>query len=127
MSSGTRTSDEPLGNGTLDRELKGNVEFAVMMKIVSKIMSEGKYWSIGNPFTSVVWKTEARKELAKQPGVFLIRFDQCVYHLRPPDLHVGSSSDLRTLKATYLRTNLPSLRCLHALCDHSHHHVVAIG
>ena len=52
LNGGTRTILAPYANGTLAREVQGNMQLRQMMKITRHLNRRGKLWSIENPRTS---------------------------------------------------------------------------
>ena len=70
-------------------------------------------------------ETDEFKALQARHDVVLVDFAQCMYMLRPPDYN--GTSDLRTMKRTFLLTNITELQQLQCTCDQQHIHVWALG
>ncbi len=126
INGGTRTYAQPLGNGTLPREIKGNLQLAQMMKLVFFYLACGISFSIENPRSSYIWKTEAMRSLIERADVYVVDLDMCAYCLRPPDYRPGAA-DIRVRKPTRIVTNLSCLRHLARRCDGNHQHQVCLG
>ena len=122
---GTRTSLNPYGAGSLEREVVGNLQLTNMMILVRALLAAGRLFSIENPFRSHLWQTKEMLWLAEQADVFFVRFDQCEFGLRPPDY--DGFEDVRTKKDTLVLTNVPRLRVLQRRCQKNHQHVHAFG
>ena len=86
-------------------------------------------WSLENPQASFVWHTESLRKIAEEEHVYLVTFDQCMYHLRPPDSQLPENKhrDLRVRKRTNLLTNCQRFTKLACSCDKNHEHIEALG
>ena len=86
-----------------------------MLELARSQHSHGKYFSIENPFSSLIWELKQYSKLAKEDGIRMVRVHQCM---------AGSSHR----KETGILTNAPWLKDL--LCDaevRPHHHVPLVG
>ena len=107
-----RSPWRPAGYGD-PRAEEANV-LARRQAALAKVVFEAKgYFSIENPFSSYLWQLKEYVDLAKLPGVRLVRLDQCAF-------------GCRFMKPTGILTNAPWLwdpsaarRCEGAL-PHSH-------
>jgi len=119
---GTRTKDMPLRDGSLQREVVGNLLCESAVTVIRALLKVGGLFSIENPTSSFLWLHPTIKALRLERGVRLVRFCQCMYGLQFPD----SSASQRCQKDTTLVTNAP-LSSLECMCDHSHEHMHAKG
>ena len=121
LNKGTRSLDRPAGNGTLEREQKGNQQAVRVAFLCNLQIQLGRFYSIENPHSSYLWKFVPIVELLGQE----VRFDQCAYGLRPPPA-VGFPSS-RIKKGTILKTNMIELSSLARACQNDHKHFRCIG
>ena len=125
MNGGARWAHCPMGDGSLVREKKGNLQLAQVARMIKSLLSRGAYFPLENPSSSFLFKTEVICEILKSESCFLVTFDQCMYGLVPPDRIPGV--DRRVEKSTTILTNIPQLKQLQRSCDGQHVHVQAIG
>ena len=59
---GTQTADRPYGNGTLEREVVGNLQLAQMIRLLNVLMKGELPFIIENPIHTLLWKTAELKE-----------------------------------------------------------------
>ena len=124
MNKGTRSKDQPEGDGSLAREKIGN-ELAKRTCYLCMILYEhGNFFTIENPRTSMAWYLKELKHLKSLDRVTIVDFDQCEYSLRIPDAegNLGLAK-----KATRILGNLPHLSMLGRQCSAQHQHVQVIG
>ena len=124
MNNGTRTAQCPEGDGTLDREIKGN-KIAERTFILCRILYEhNNFFTIENPRTSHAWNLKSLVKLFSDTKCTRVDFDQCEYGLKIPD---DSGVDGLARKSTSVVGTLPNLTCLCRKCSGSHSHVQVIG
>ena len=121
---GTRTSDKPEGDGSLEREQTANDQALRVAELCRLQQQSGGLFSIENPKSRFVWKFGPMLSLL-QSGAFWVKFDQCEYELRPP--HVSKNpkacdGDIRINKPTRLLTHAKALEGLSLSCTHNHNH-----
>ena len=124
MNGGTRSKNNPEGDGSLDREKKGN-ELAWRTIYLCKILHEhGSFFTIENPLTSYAWHSKAMHNLVSETHATFVRFDQCCYNLKLPDSHgvLGLAK-----KPTLILGSVPGLQMLGRCCNGNHAHVQVIG
>ena len=123
LNGGSRTAAMPEGNGSLPREVKGNMILNRVLGLVKIINSAGSKWSIENPHSSFLFKQAKVRELLGQRLVFEVVLDQCEYGLTFPDCHEHQ----RCKKTTRIIGNIQNLYLLDLKCKGDHQHVHAIG
>jgi hypothetical protein len=109
-----RTEERPQGFGSEAADVANKLALR-MLEIAKGQMARGEFFSIENPFSSLLWKMKQYEKLAAEKGVRLVRVHQCM---------AGSMHK----KETGVLTNAPWLADL--LCDNEsrpHHHVPLIG
>lgn len=82
MSGGSRTNLNPLGDGSLMREVLGNAMVASSVAIILILLQAGKWFSVENPQSSYLWLHPLIRRLLHKPGVRMITLRQCMYGLR---------------------------------------------
>ena len=124
LNKGTRSRDNPYGDGSLKREVLGNLQANLTRRLIHALTrgNRNNKWSIENPATSYFWALPWVKRLIHARGHYLIRLHQCQYGLCFPD----SPHNHFCKKDTYILTNDPRLLSLGKLCSggHVHHHAV---
>ena len=124
MNKGTRTSDNPLGDGTLPREIKGNEIMQRALYLYRLLHKHGSFFTLENPRTSYAWKTPAMRQLVTDCHCQQADFDQCQFGLTIP--FTAGVMGL-ALKPTRVLGTLPHLDMLVRHCKHDHEHVAVIG
>ncbi len=119
---GTRTAHQPLGDGSLEREVYGNTLMKIVVKLCRFLLKNGNCVSIENPTCSYLWKCPSLKRLARYPGMRFVRFDQCAHGL----MILGDGRSGPCKKDTKILTNAP-LCVLERKCPGNHDHVHAKG
>ena len=124
MNKGTRTAICPEGDGTLEREIRGNkiAERTIILCII--LHEHNNFFTIENPRTSHVWNLKILKDLVSKTKCQRVDFDQCEYGLKIPD-DEGVLGLAR--KSTSIVGTLPTLPHLRRKCCGSHGHVQVIG
>lgn len=117
MNKGTRTSDNPLGNGILPREVKGNKIMHRTLYLCRLLHEHGSFFTLENPRTSYAWKTPAMRQLVTDCDCKQADFDQCQFGLTIP-LTAGVIG--LALKPTRVVGTLPHLDMLVRQCTHDH-------
>ena len=126
LNRGTRSASEPMGDGTLEREIQGNKQLLEASRIIVVLLELHIPFTLGNPSESLVWHSPFMIWLLEQPSVCSVTFDQCMYHLRPPDF-VPQSLDVRVRKRTTVVGSRANLTSLERRCDGLHSHSESIG
>lgn len=114
----TRTKDQPLGDGSLEREAIGNMLCESAVTLIRALLEGGGCFSIESPSTSYLLLHPTVKSLRQVLGVRVVRFCQCMYWLKFPDKGPCEFGQ----KDPMLLTNA-LLDSLGKMCDHSHTHV----
>ena len=123
LNGGTRRQTRPQGDGSLHRELLGNLQATRVAQLCEAQHVLGKFYSIENPAYSHVWGFGPIAALSSH--AIDVVFDQCEYGLAPPQ--DSEFAHLRIKKPTKLRTNLECLRKLECRCQHGHQHFACRG
>ena len=124
MNHGTRTAERPLGDGTLEREKRGNEILHRTIHLCRLLHEHGSFFSLENPKSSYAWKIPTMCDLLKSCGCEKVNFDQCQYGLKIPiSEHVLGLA----LKPTTIAGTLPGLKTLERKCAHDHTHVAVLG
>ncbi len=124
MNKGTRNASQPEGDGSLDRENRGNELARRTCYLCLILISCGNFFTIENPKTSWAWHLSCIESLKIHSGVTEVTLDQCCYGLRIPD-ELGKLGPAK--KGTKLLGNLPFLSLLHRQCKCQQPHVQVIG
>jgi hypothetical protein len=119
---GTRTRVNPWGDGSLAREVLGNLLLRLTLRLIAVLGSRGSWWSLENPTSSFVWSIPAVRRLRRRPGVHVVRFCQCMFGLKFPD----SLPCEFCQKDTMIMSSMP-LDTFARMCDGSHKHVHCQG
>ena len=82
LNGGTRTWEQPAGNGTLHREIVGNEQARLMFPITHVFDEFGIPYTVEHPESSALWWLRQRDKIP------LAVFDQCMLELAPPDLQL---------------------------------------
>lgn len=124
LNKGTRARKQPLGDGTVKREVLGNEIMHRTTHLCQLLHNNGSFFTIENPLSSYAWKTPAMVSLASQCAAQWVKFDQCQYGLKIPltPYEMGLA-----LKPTMMMGTLPHLDRLHRRCCRVHQHVAVIG
>lgn len=124
MNRGTRTKEQPLGDGSLERERKGNEIMHRTIHLCNLLHEHGSIFTLENPRTSYAWKTPAMLRLIEKCQCKRVHLDQCQYGLCIPltDGVLGPA-----LKPTTFVGTLPLLNQLERVCPHQHTHVAVLG
>lgn len=121
---GTRRMQTPEGDGTLLREIEGNLLLARSIILIDILVAHGNFWTLENPLTSYLWSMPSLKRKLKDKECFSVTFDQCAYGLKLPD----ENGVLRPCKkATRIIGNISTLEELSRKCTCVHKHVHALG
>ena len=121
---GTRRIHCPQGDGTLAREVEGNLLLARTLCLISILERHGNFWTLENPLTSYVWCMDSMKRKLEQENCFSVTFDQCSYGLKLRD----DKGDLGPCKkATRIVGNVNSLLNLQRKCSCKAKHIHAVG
>ena len=124
LNGGTRTKDQPMGNGSLRRENLGNKIMLRTIHLCQLLHAHGSLFTLENPKISLAWKTPPMKKLISDCHCNIVSFDQYRFGLRIPDLD-GKLGLPR--KPTSFVGTMPYLHLLEKHCDYTHEHVAVIG
>jgi hypothetical protein len=109
-----RTLERPQGFGSEAADVANKLALR-MLEMAKGQMERGDYFSIENPFSSLMWRLKPYERLAGEENVRMVRLHQCM---------VGSMHK----KETGVLTNAPWI--VDVLCDEAdrpHHHVPLMG
>jgi hypothetical protein len=109
-----RSAERPEGFGCEDTEMANKLAMR-MLELAKSQVKKGGYFSIENPFSSLIWNLKRYAQFAKEDGIRLVRVHQCM---------AGSNHK----KETGILTNAPWLKDM--ICDievRPHHHVPLMG
>ena len=124
MNKGTRSIQNPRGNGKLHREIVGNRLADRTIRLCHVLSDHHNFFTIENPQTSYAWHLPNMQKLLSSTGSAKIDFDQCMFNLKIP----GTDGVLGLAKkCTSFAGNLPGLKHLKRRCTGSHSHVQVIG
>ena len=121
---GTRRVHCPQGDGTLAREVEGNLLLARTLCLICILERHNNFWTLENPLSSYVWSMESMKKKLEQETCFAVTFDQCSYglKLRNDQGDIGPCK-----KATRIVGNIDAMADLHRKCSCNTKHVHAVG
>ena len=126
LNQGTRSIENPSGDGSLERELVGN-KFADTVSMLCNALQEvGAFYSLENPRSSYLWRYSPISKLLDH--AVDVDFDQCAYGLAPPGVICKKSDSCsRIKKPTRVRTNLLQLQHLARKWSCAHKHFTCLG
>ena len=114
----TRSKRNVLGDLSLARDKTANTLVHNSVRIIRYMERLGRYWSLENPLSSLIWHFPGLKEL--RLSRYFVKFDQCVYG-------AGIPGEGLCKKATAILTNLGTLWGLRNKCHCSEPHVQLKG
>ena len=124
MNKGTRSSHNPEGDNSLDREKVGNELLSRTVYLCQLLHDHGSFFTIENPHSSYAWLMPQMKCLLSRANAASVELDQCQFGLRIP----GEDGNLGLAKkGTRFAGTLPGLDALARKCTHDHKHVQVIG
>lgn len=121
---GTRRKTNPQGNGTLPREVLGNLILERTLILIQILEKHGNWWTLENPRSSYVWLMPGLADKLNHPKYFEAVMHQCAYGLRLKDSE-GRYGPCK--KHTRFLGNLPGLADLSRTCSCQTAHVHAVG
>ena len=124
LNHGTRSRAKPEGDGSLQRELDGNVLADVVASFCWALVSVGAHFSIENPSDSYLWQYPSIKALVNR--FHFVVFDQCQFGLQLP----GAPNCTYCKKSTAILTSVEQLMSLSRRCGgvtDQHMHETAWG
>lgn len=124
MNKGTRTGAQPLGDGTLKREVLGNKILERTTRLCMILHQHNSFFTLENPLTSFAWKTFYIRNLVKATGCTEAVLDQCMYGLSIPNQQ--GLAGLAKKPTKFLGT-MPMLDLLSTRCNRFHPHVAVLG
>lgn len=124
MNGSSRSKDNPLGDGTIPREVKGNEIMHRAIYLCQLLHQHGSFFALENPLTSYAWRTPAVCKLIQGCNCQQVAFDQCQFGLQIPGIDgvMGLA-----LKPTKMVGTLPHLDMLPKKCSREHTHVAVLG
>ena len=111
--SSSRTVSNPRGDGRRECEVRAHQQVRQLVKLVSASVSVQCHFSVEQPASSLMLKTDAFEKILCFPNVQIVYLDQCCYGLRPPDY--DGTVDNRVRKRTAIITNPTRSRSTHAI------------
>jgi hypothetical protein len=126
LAGGTRRAAQPLGDGTLSREIEANAEWDFAVAIWATAVLAGSHVTLENPRDSYVFSTPGLAELRLGCQVYEVEFDQCGYGLQVP----GCTPIDFCRKRTKIISTSPALAGLARSCPglgYKHQHVRVWG
>ena len=123
LNGGTRTSLNPRGDQTLEREKLGNELLRRTVMLIKVLIKYGNFWTLENPTSSLMFWMPSVKRLSLSKQRRRARLHQCMYLLQLP----GSGPNVFCKKDTTFLGNVPGLEQLSVSCDGSHEHEHVIG
>ena len=114
----TRTTENILGDPNLPRDVVANTLVRTTVRIIKYMERLGRYWSLENPLSSLMWKFPGVREL--RSSRLFVKLDQCVYGAVIPN-------EGPCRKSTAILTNFAALGGLHARCQCTAPHVQLQG
>lgn len=124
MNKGTRSSDNPLGNNSLQRERIGNEILRRTVHLCDLLSKHGSFFTMENPLSSFAWKIPFMLALSARWHCTAVTLDQCMFGLKIPD---QSGNPGLAKKPTNFLGNMPNLDHMSRKCSHGHGHVAVLG
>ena len=124
LNQGTRTHDNPAGDGTVQREVVGNEIMRRTLWLCKLLHQNGSFFTLENPGSSYAWKMPEYIKLRNDTGSQEVRLDQCCFNLLIPN---GAGKLELAKKPTVFAGTLPYLDRLHRKCARNHQHVAVMG
>ena len=124
----SRSGEEPLGDGTHEREVKGNEQAAITLCMVIICIIFGVFFSVEHPLKSRFWGLPLVVFLMSLAGMYVFEVDECAWGKRPSDW-THSQGDVRTQRSVRIWTNCPNLGMVKRRCYDvaPHNHKAAWG
>ena len=123
LNKGTRSASDPLGDGSLERETKGNEVLFRTIHLCKLLDAHGSFFTLEIPSTSYAWHVPLLKSLIHDKNCKEVLVDQCRYGLKTP----GQCGKLGLAqKLTLFVGTMPGLEKLSKRCQHDHQHVQII-
>ena len=115
---------QPLGKGTLKREIVGNKILERTLHLCELLHPCGSFFALENPFTSFAWKIPKLKKLSLKTRCSEATMDQCGFNLQMPG--PDGVKGLAKKPTRFLGT-MPNWEHLGLRCNNDHCHVAVIG
>ncbi|MDE0839883.1 MAG: hypothetical protein OSB41_12650 [Kiritimatiellae bacterium] len=116
---GSRSRDDPLGNGRREAEVTGNRQMQQLMRILLCCLATATDFTVENPQTSILWLVPLFVQILALPFVETAIIHQCAYGLGSPP---GSSPVEVWKKPTRISGALHGLASLSRKCPGGHVH-----
>ena len=107
-----RPIGKPEGDEQVPEVKRGNDMWYRALDLCELILTQQGYFVVEHPLNSKAWQLPRTQYLLSQPGVRLLRIDQCMYH----------GDEVGTRKPTRLMTNAPWVPIVCLSCDGRHEH-----
>ena len=124
LNHGSRSKKNPYGDGSLDREVKGNELLHRTLYLCQLLTQHGSFFTFAHPYTSFVWDMPILKTIMQEVHARFVVLDQCQFGLKIPDGHGGLGY---VRKRTTFSGTLPGLEGLEKQCSCSHSHIQVLG
>ena len=124
MNKGTRSKQNPLGDGSLKRERDGNLILERTLVLCRILHENGSFFTLENPHSSFAWHTPQMTKVIAECNCDSIVLDQCEYGLVIPD---DSGNLKHAQKPTRFVGTMPHLCDMSRRCTHDHEHVAVLG
>eukprot|EP00438_Fugacium_kawagutii_P016231 Skav211918 [mRNA] locus=scaffold1200:96943:99030:- [translate_table: standard] len=124
MNKGSRTADNPLGDGSVRREVVGNEILHRTLHLCKLLHDHGSFFTLENPLTSYAWKIPEMRDTMSSCKCTRVDLDQCEYGLSIPD-HLGVLGLAK--KPTTFTGTMPFMSRLSRKCSRTHEHVPVLG
>ena len=128
LNGSTRTLELPQGDGTLPREVKGNLQASLSFRLLLLCIKHGVFFTLEHPSKSRFWKLPLTQYILALEGIFLHEVDECAWGKRPSDWN-STQGDIRTQRSICIVTNCPTLNGVRRRCYEvaTHTHRAAWG
>ena len=123
LNGGTRRKGASYGNGSLERELKGNAQLRLVVGLCRLCAKYGVHFSLENPADSYIFETDLLKDLSQRVQIYIALLDQCQFGLSFPEApaHIYCRKRIRIL-ASFPDILSLSKRCPGTSTTHQHQH-----
>ena len=124
MNKGTRTAEQPLGDGTVHRENVGNEILHRTLYLCELLHKHGSFFTLENPLSSFAWKIPRMRKMLDACQCAVADLDQCEYGLKIPD-KFGIWGLAK--KPTKFLGTMPNIGFLARKCSKQHDHIAVLG
>ena len=124
LNGGTRSKENPSGDGSLAREVKGNELLKRTVYLCQLLHKHGSFFTIENPQSSYAWHMPQMQKLLRKCNAQHVVLDQCEFGLTIPG---PEGEPMLARKSTTFAGTLPNLEKLGRKCSKQHEHAQVIG